>query len=90
MVCLSAKEQQTGNVIKNSFKNEKPPGGGSVRMWRRPESNRCPNIFSKSFLHAYFFIGCRPGAGKEQTNTGLSWIGLSNRHSLLLQHLVLF
>jgi len=21
--------------------------------WRRPDSNRCPNIFFKSFLHVY-------------------------------------
>jgi len=43
-----------------------------------------------SFLHAYFGIHCRRKAGNEQTNLSLSWIILSNSHSLLLQHLILF
>jgi len=58
--------------------------------WSRPDSNRCPNIVTISFLHAYFFISCRQCTGKEQTNALLSWISLVNRHSLLLQHLLLF
>jgi len=41
-------------------------------LWRRPESNRCPNMISKSFLHAYFRINCREIAGTEPTNNFLS------------------
>ena len=54
--------------------------------WRWGDSNPCPNIFAKSFLHAYFGIICREVAGAGQTNHLLSWIFLSNRHSLRLQH----
>ena len=49
------------------------------------ESNPCPNISSKSFLHAYTGIICREMAGTSQTNHFLSCIFLSNRHSLRLQ-----
>lgn len=59
-------------------------------LWSRPDSNRCPNIVTISFLHAYFLIDCRLRAGKKQTNPQLSWIILGNSHSLLLQHLLLF
>ena len=55
-------------------------------LWSWGESNSRPNIFAESFLHAYFFIICRPRTGKEQTNARLSWMVLSNRHSLRLQH----
>ncbi len=41
---------------------------GLQDLWRRPESNRCPNITAKSFLHAYFLIACRKRTGKKQTN----------------------
>jgi hypothetical protein len=71
--------------------NKKCPFRGTYFLsWRRPDSNRCPNISSESFLHAYFLINCRHEAGREQTNPILSWIFLGNRHSLRLQHLVLF
>jgi len=63
---------------------------GLCLLWRWPESNRCPNIFVKSFLHAYFSINCREGAGAEKTNIFLSCIVLSNRHSLRLQQPVSF
>jgi len=53
--------------------------------WSRGESNPCPNIATISFLHAYFMIICRCIAGHEQTNNTLSWMVLSNSHSLLLQ-----
>ncbi len=59
-------------------------------LWRRPESNRCPNIFPESFLHVYFVISCRQRTGNEHTNPLLSWMVLSNQHSLWLQHSVLF
>ncbi len=58
----------------------------SPQWWRRPESNRCPNISVESFLHVYFRIACREGAGTKHTNIFLSCIFLSNRHSLRLQH----
>ena len=58
------------------------------KKWRRPESNRCPNIFAESFLHVYFGINCREITGAKQTNYFLSWIVLSNRHSLRKQHSV--
>ena len=60
----------------------------SENWWRWPESNRCPNITVKSFLHAYFRINCREITGTEQTNYFLSWISLGNSHSLLLQQSV--
>lgn len=41
-------------------------------LWRRRESNSCPNMISKSFLHAYFRIACREIAGTELTNYFLS------------------
>ena len=41
-------------------------------LWRRPESNRCPNIFAESFLHVYFSINCRKITGTKQTNYLLS------------------
>jgi len=47
-----------------------------------------PNIFAESFLHVYFLIVCRRYTGKEQTNVSLSWMVLSKRHSLRLQHSV--
>jgi len=43
-------------------------------LWRWPDSNRCPNIFVESFLHAYFIITCRQWTGNEQTNSSRSWI----------------
>jgi len=58
--------------------------------WRRPGSNRCPNIFFKSFLHAYsvlFFSGTN---WKQTTDQFLSCMVLSDHHSLWSQHLVLF
>jgi len=57
--------------------------------WRWGDSNSCPNIFFKSFLHAYLFIGCRGWTGKQQTDLSLSCMFLSNRHSLRLQQPVL-
>jgi len=54
--------------------------------WNRGESNPCPNIAIISFLHAYFIIICRRITGNEQTSYTLSWMVLSNSHSLLLQH----
>ncbi len=35
--------------------------------WSRGESNPCPNIFRKSFLHVYFDIGFRELSGAKQT-----------------------
>jgi hypothetical protein len=43
-------------------------------------------MITKGFLHAYSGIGCREAAGAGQTNHLLSCMGLSNSHSLLLQH----
>ena len=48
-------------------------------LWSRGESNPCPNILCKSFLHVYFWIGCRDEAGTEQTCRILSWMNLRNR-----------
>jgi hypothetical protein len=53
--------------------------------WRRGESNPCPNISFKSFLHVYTGIDCRKITGTGQTDDLRSWMVLSNRHSLLLQ-----
>jgi len=36
--------------------------------WRWPDSNRCPNTFSKSFLHVYPGINCRRYTGDGRTN----------------------
>src|SRR5438045_1365470 len=36
------------------------------KWWRRPESNRCPNIFFESFLHAYSVL-LFSGINWEQT-----------------------
>ena len=36
--------------------------------WRRRESNSCPNIFFKSFLHAYFVLF--PDSYRE---SGINW-----------------
>ena len=59
------------------------------KKWRWGDSNPCPNIFYKSFLHAYFVIDCRKWTGNKQTNSLLSCMVLSNRHSLRLQDPVL-
>jgi len=56
--------------------------------WSRGDSNPCPNISFKSFLHVYSGIDCRETTGTGQTDRLLSWIVLSNRHSLRLQHSV--
>jgi len=39
--------------------------------WRRRESNSCPNIFFKSFLHAYFVLGFRELAGSTSANASV-------------------
>jgi hypothetical protein len=59
-----------------------------LSWWKRGESNSCPNIFIKSFLHVYFSINCWYIIGAKQTYNILSWIVFCKRHSLLLQHLV--
>lgn len=48
------------------------------KWWSWGDSNPCPNIFFKSFLHAYFRIDCRRLTGPEQTNQPLSWILLKH------------
>ena len=58
----------------------------SPQWWRRPESNRCPNISVESFLHVYFRIACREGAGTEHTNIFLRRIVLSHAHFVAGQH----
>ena len=55
-------------------------------MWRRPESNRCPNIPVESFLHVYFRIDCREDAGTKHTNNFLRRIVLSPAHFVAGQH----
>lgn len=45
-------------------------------LWSRRESNPRPNTFYKRFLHAYFLIGCRGGAGQKHTYSSLSCINL--------------
>jgi hypothetical protein len=61
----------------------------STIQWSWRESNPRPNIFLKSFLHAYFIINCRHKTGNEQTNSVRSCMGLSRSHSLLQRHPVL-
>lgn len=68
-------------IVDDIMKN----GPNGPVKWSRPESNRCPNMIFKSFLHAYFRIACRETTGTEQTNRFLSCMVLSNRHSLRLQ-----
>jgi len=58
--------------------------------WSWWDSNPRPNIFAISFLHAYSVIACRINAGVGKTNVNLSWMVLSDRHSLLSQHPFLF
>jgi len=38
----------------------------ALKWWRRPESNRCPNIFAESFLHVYSILLCREPTGNRQ------------------------
>ncbi len=70
----------------NTTHKKNPPTSlsGDFFMWSRGDSNPCPNIATIGFLHAYFIISCRLGAGNEQTNPQLSWMVLHNSHSLLL------
>lgn len=41
-------------------------------LWSRGDSNPCPNISFKSFLHVYSGIDCREITGDGRTNYFLS------------------
>jgi len=71
---------------------------GTMTVERGGEENRTPvqTYSSKAFYMfiLFWFVGKqlvrRTPSEKPATDYFLSWIVLSNRHSLLLQHLVLF
>ena len=71
-------------------KNKKRDCLKSQFLWSCRDSNPGPNTFAVSLLHVYFCIICRENAGAKQTNIFLSWIFLSDGHSLPSQQPVLF
>src|SRR6266487_5814101 len=58
-------------------------------LWRRRESNSCPNIFFKSLLHAYSVLLFRELTGNKQPINSLAVCVFCCHHSLWQQHPVL-
>ena len=68
-------KQKVKLTVPDNYQNEPLQSSrrsSKVKKWSRRDSNPCPNMTFKSFLHAYFRIVCREWAGAKQTNPFLS------------------